>query len=94
MNITTALKNQLTALSSDQRTRLVAIAHRHVEACRRQEVAVDAPARVLQEALDLMALEDKSGKQEIEDWTREAIGLGLQRQQYEQYTAPIKDAKE
>lgn len=88
MNITTALKNQLAALSDDQRIRLVAIAHRHAQACRRQGVAVEGPGRVLKEALELMELEDKTGQREIEDWPREAIGMGLQRQQYGQYVPP------
>lgn len=91
MNINNDLKNQLAALSDGQRARLLAITHRHIEACRRQKLEVDEPGRVLKEALDLMALEDKSGKREIEDWTKATISEGLQQQRYELYRTPTAE---
>lgn len=90
MKITTELQKQLADLSDDQRARVVAIAHRHNEACRRQDVAVELPGRILKEAIELVVLEDESGKSEIEDWTAATVGEGLQQQRYEVYRTPTK----
>ena len=88
MKITADLQRQLTNLSDEQRARVVAIAHRHTEACRRQGLAAEFPGRVLKEAIELVALEDETGKNEIEDWTATTVGEGLEQQRYEVYRTP------
>lgn len=90
MKITTDLQKQLADLSDNQRARVVAIAHRHSEACRRQGMAAELPGRVLKEAIELVALEDESGKSEVEDWTAATVVEGLQQQRYEVYRTPTK----
>jgi hypothetical protein len=88
MKITADLQKQLTNLSDAQRARVVAIAHRHAEACRRQGLAAELPGRVLKEAIELVVLEDESGKNEVEDWTSATVGEGLEQQRYEVYRTP------
>ena len=90
MTITTDLKRQLAALSDDQRARVVTIAERHIAACRRQGLAAEFPGRILKEAIELVVLEDESGKSEIEDWTATTVGEGLKQQRYEVYRTPTK----
>ena len=90
MSIPTDVQQQLAALSNEQRRRVAAIIRRHTEACRRQGAPVELPVRVLKEAIELVMLEAASGQREIEDWTAETIGEGLQQQRYETYRAPAE----
>ena len=88
MITSTDIQEQLATLSDDQRARVGAIVHRYIAACRRQSTPRELPSRVLREAIELVLLEDASGKRAIEDWTAATIGEGIQRQQYEVYSRP------
>ena len=88
MTIPADVQKQLAALSDNQRARVVAIARRHTEACRRQGAAPEPLGRVLKEAIELVKMEDARGQRQVEDWTAATVGEGLQRQQYEAYSSP------